>query len=289
MEEWGEQYVICNWNEGALGIIIQLHSDVLRYEGEARPITVIDPNEQSLASLQENYGKYFYDVRFHLGDPSDQNVLHSGGVDKALCVIVLSREEDGENADARTMLTLLALNKIRDELIEERKQYGLIPGGSGVFERHGRLPRVLLEFRDRESATRRFKGILEGTEDWVSWLDARTMDTLLFGQAARRPGQVKLYFDLLSFTKQTEEVYRVGLPKALLEMRSEEGGPLTFRDAAIRLMERSIEGSHVLLIGMVKDGQVIANPAPDMVLEDHDDLLVVSKDPPELNQLLRNR
>ena len=287
MEEWGEQYVICNWSEGALGIIIQLHSDVLRYEGEAKPVTVIDPDEQSLASLQENYGKYFYDVRFHLGDPSDQNVLRSSGVDKALCVIVLSREEDGENADARTMLTMLALDKIREELIEERRQFGLGTGEGGGFQRHGRLPRVLLEFRNQESATQRFRGIMEGKEDWVSWLDAKTLDTLLFGQAARKPGLVKLYFDLLSFTKQTEEVYRVPMPEALWKERN--GKPLTFRAAALRLMKRSIDGSHVLLIGTVKDGQVISNPPPELVLEANNDLLVVSKDPPDLRQLLRNR
>lgn len=273
MEDTGKRYVICNWSQRALGIIIQLHSDVLRYEGKAHPVTVISTDLPPLDMLRENYGKYFYDVKFHEGDPSDQNVLRSGGVEDAISVVVLSSGADGEGADARTMLTFMALKKLREELQKRRGPEGAVLDAD--------LPRVVLEFRQKASGELRLDAVASGDRSWVSWVHAGTLDTLIFGQAARKPGLIKAYFDLLTFSKTSDEMYRVPVPRFFLR----KDGTARFVDIARAVISLGREGERCLLVGVAKGKEQKTNPPRgELVGEDHE-LLLISKDPPDLSRL----
>ena len=129
-------YVICNWNERAFGIVIQLHSDLLRFANEDVDVVLITPQEVLRQKLHDSYGKFFYNVTFHKGDPSDRNVLLNAGIESARAVVVLADWSPGDpaadraEADAQTLLTYFALKKLREsngadfrvrlEILEER-------------------------------------------------------------------------------------------------------------------------------------------------------------------------
>jgi hypothetical protein len=291
METMKKQYVICNWNERAFGIVIQLHADVLRLGKEDYPITIIDKKPVATGQLYENYGKYFYNVKFHEGDPSDRTVLTSAGIENAICVIVLGDDSDPGTADARTMLTFLALKKIRDDLSSKEPNYGeygpaegrRFSNGIGGF-------RVLLEFMTDESTKGRFQNILEMEREWVNYLSASVVDSMLFGQSARTPGIVKTFFDILSFSGESAEIYRYDVPKQLLDDVG-NGTAITFEDAFKEMVGLKVGGAPLILVGAIKNGHSYVNPSSQsgLMIDENTGLLVMAKGPVALDELLSQK
>ncbi len=291
MEQKNKQYLICNWNERAFGLIIQLHSDVLRFGGEDIPITVIHKEPVNTAHLYENYGKFFYNVKFHHGDPSDRTVLRSAGVENAICVVVLSEGDLGEGDDARTILTFLALKKIREEIMMERK---IITEDTENRDQKGDtyrpLFRVFLEFHEEISLKNSFHRLLRDHKSWVSHLSAKVIDPMLFGQAARTPGMVKFFFDILTYSNDTDEIYSYKLPTALVEKTTGTSGIL-FEQAYMELIKIKVSGSPVILVGAIKEGIIYTNPDPEekLILDTETDILIMAKEPVELDKLISKR
>ena len=279
MDESTGHYVICNWNERAFGMVIQLHSDVLRFHDENRRVTIINRTPVAADHLHRNYGKFFYDVEFHVGDPSDRTVLRSAGVESAECVVVLSEGTGGETADARTLLTYLALLKLREDLEARRSA---AEGGPEGGEQQ--LFRVLLELQEQRSL-RRFQGLLPTESNWLSCVVASTLDTMLFSQAARTPGLVSLFFDVLTFSRESNEIYRLPMPEPLALAAQQETG-LTFGAAHARLLDERLSGAPLLLVGYARDGLLHTNPPLRTPLDEQCELLVLAREAPHLDDLL---
>lgn len=264
-------YIICNWNERAFGVIIQLHSDLLRFEGEDYEVKVVAPSDVPLRKLNDSYGKYFYNVEFHKGDPSDRTVLETAGVSKARSVLVLadwsSGGTDPADADARTLLTFLALKKLR--------------------ETTGADFRVVLELL--EETNRRQFGNLLADKDWLQVLPAQRVEARVFSQAARVPGLASMYFGLLSFTRESNEVYRVPCPKGLVD--------LSLSEVWAKLRANLPEDELPIPIGIAwgSNGALHPNPMPRFEPGDGgssatpaqtqqgDDLVLISRSPPDLS------
>ncbi len=146
--------------------------------------------------------------------------------------------------------------------------------------------RVVLEFQQPETALARFSGLLEGTKSWVSHLSAGQVDAMLFAQAARTPGLVKFYFDVLTFSRHTDEVYRIRLPEAWLQ--EHDGAPM-FGQLFTRVLALREISPGMVLLGFVRDNKVRTNPGLDTILGHNDALLILAKDPPDLDKLLRQQ
>jgi len=266
-------YVICNWNERAFGVVIQLHSDLLRFEGEDFDVRVVAPSDVPLRKLNDSYGKYFYNVEFHKGDPSDRTVLETAGVSESRCVVVLADwspgDKDPADADARTLLTFLALKKLR--------------------ETTGADFRVVLEILE-ERNHRQFENLL-AADKWLQVLPAQRVEARVFSQAARVSGLARMYFQLLSFTRESNEVYRVPCPDALVGM--------TLREVWWRLRQASPDGALAIPIriaGQRVEG-LLPNPLPPAPgdpepkggdparLQAGDELVLIARSPPDLVRL----
>lgn len=264
----GTHYVMCNWNERTLGAIIQLHSDPLRYNEEDVPITVVTQGEVDDRLHRGAYAKFFYNVDFLQGDPTDANVLEAAGVHEARAVLVLADTDEllDDGADARTFLTFLALEELRNN------------GGAGF--------RCVLEILGDHNVER-FRSLLTDTGGLVEVLPVNEVEPRIYSQALRTLSTGRLYFELLSFTRDSCELYRVPAPRQLVGS--------TVPEACRRL--RALGEHRGLLVGLGRRGatEVYINPngggagGPDTVIEEDHDLLMLAYQPPELDELLEGR
>lgn len=261
----GSHYVICNWNERAFGVAIQLHSDHLRYHTEDIPITVITSRPIDTSLREGAYAKFFSNVNFHQGDPSDGNVLAAANVEKAISVTVLADDEtsDEDLADARTLLTFLALARIRADT--------------------GAAFHCTLELLAEHNVAR-FGTLLPMAGGYTEVLSARKLEAHAFAQVLRTTGVGRVFFRLLSFTPDTCEVYRVAAPADLVG--------LTLSDAN-RVLRR-LSDQRCVIVGLTAEGgqALEVNPGAGAPSSEPrrigrgDDLLLVSYVVPSLDVAL---
>lgn len=117
-----EHTLMLGWNDRAASIIRELDN----YVPAGSDITVVDgsgnngANEQSLLNGNGDAPRN-QAVTFRTGDTTDRNTLEALGVDSYDHIIVLSTSEEGSNptdaqeADARTLITLLHLRDMSDK------------------------------------------------------------------------------------------------------------------------------------------------------------------------------
>jgi len=270
-------YLICHWNDRALGIILQLRNEVLDRSQETYPIVVLTESKTapSVKEFQDRYRGYFRDVRVIIGSPANPRDLLRAKVHRARSIIVLARDdEEPAAADRTSMLVLAALRAVEGGWEEARKGLSLHWRNAGHLL--GRLPEVLGRVgrlrtaRDQNAhATMAEFGI--GSEHWaaarrplspilveaVSAEGERLADDggrriarshplqrftrrdefgdrlqvlrgdliasrLIAAASIAGGGLVRTYFDLLSFTENSNEVYEV--PVARLFSRDSWGG-----------------------------------------------------------------
>lgn len=245
-------YLICHWSERALAVIIQLQSKLLRAEGDVL-IEVIDSAPPDPALLPPAYAEFMENVRFIRGNPADPNVLDTVDLLSKRCVILLASSDNADQADAETLLTLEAIRAARS--------------------REGSNLRALAEILD--PAHRRYlQHMVRDGGGWVEVLTAQEVEAHIFSQASRIHGMASFYFDLLSFSAETNEAYRVPVPSDLVGA--------TFSAAFVSLRATTTGPARQLAVGVARRGgvRIETNPDDSEPLREDDELVVFAFEPP---------
>ena len=239
--------VVCNWNDKGIPIIQELHADIVR---DRRPVVVVSDQEGAAALPEEDEGQEFEDVYLVKGDPAKETILRRANAHRAHSVIILARPEEGELADARSILIAMTVKSL---CIEQ-----------GVEKTH-----MCVEVASAENVEHLQRA---GADEIVSASDFAMM---LLSQAALSHGLSKVYRDLLTVSEETNEVYIVPLPKEFVGKTFEELGAAMFA-------ARSTENP-ATLIGVVTGKGIQVNPRPGEVptLAEGDKAVVVAFEYPK--------
>jgi voltage-gated potassium channel len=189
IEKLKDHYVIINWNDKGYGIIDQLHHPDI---GERKPILVVTELKESPVPM-----KYEYEDVYHISDSTINEVLlKKANVHRAYSVIILADKLDSFDAvDAKTILIILAIRKICEI---EKKQVPIIA--------------EILQPQKVELAE--YAGVFG--DSCVEIVSSQHVAQNLLAQVAVNPGLTKIYEDLLTFGKNTSEIYSWRIPSKFI-------------------------------------------------------------------------
>ena len=190
-------HVVCGWNERALGILYQLHRDRPDDNPWERTAVVIAPlNAVDAAKGSRTlHGGALGNVIFKKAEPTERLALLQAGVLRAASVTVLADDRLGTDADAHTCLVLGGLGALLRDTPSDR-----------VGSASGAGPRVVAEvlLSANANSVRRMAAATGRRWDVV---DAQRVETHVLAQGARAPGLVPLFFDMLTVSPTTHELY----------------------------------------------------------------------------------
>ncbi len=191
------RFLVCHWNDRALGVAVQLTAPVLLDSERVHLNVLAEPAELAAHPVPGPLSRRFSGlVQFVHGEPESREDLLAAGLAQVESVVIISPDGDPGEADARTLLTLALLVRLTPDL----------PGPP---------PRVVLELRSRrhlaKAETLRRLSLRHGLA--VEMLQTWEIQTRVFSQAARSPGLSYVYLNLLTFSKDTAEPYRLALPE----------------------------------------------------------------------------
>lgn len=266
-------YVILNWSNRALRVVEQIHSPDLIASEQSVVVIMSDDPQLNLEELQkrfrsDNSDNSFEDVYFHPGDPCHSRSLLNVNVQDAKSIVIMADTNEGDTVDEKSIRSLLALQKIAEEC---------------QVDMH-----VVVELMNIENSSvveniaRHFPGVIDS-------VSGGRVRTLLLAQATLIPGLTDFYRDLLSFGKDTNELYLVPVPDASI-------GKLFTDYAADVIRCRSKQPMIPIGVRRLVDGksQLVANPRanngggdenPLHRLEEGDMLLVMSYDAPDPKEM----
>lgn len=242
-------YVICGWNERAVGIVLQLRDELFDRVKEQPPIVIVgEPQSQlELERLKESFAEYVQDVRVITRPPTSPTALCKAHVARARAIVVLA---DGDE-DGQAAMVLAAIRAIRTGWRPQNRTFlGHVYGkglrvaamlwypvvrrfGAEEISSHSELAnRWLTPWKDptivTESVSVRTRGgrvsgetgpgtTLESFQEQhpvssrFEVLRCNEVRGRLFAQAARvaRGGLVSALFQLLTFDLKSNEAYTV--------------------------------------------------------------------------------
>lgn len=248
-------YVIVNWNDKGCGIIDQLHSSDFK---EKRPIVVVTDFEKSPVPL-----KHEHEDVFHISDSTiNEDLLKKTNIHRAKSVIILAKkyeDVDGnpirsgdltkEASDAISLLTILTIRKLCAD--EKVKQVHIVA--------------EILNPQKVKLAD--FAGMWgDGSVEIVS---SQYMEQNLLAQVAVSPGVAEVYKDLLTFEKETSEIYGMKIPSQFIGKY--------FKEVLKFILELRDKNINIIPIAMSRKGKVYVNPSDSHVdaIEDGDTLFVI--------------
>jgi voltage-gated potassium channel len=263
-------FVICNWDLRAFTIIHELRNIE---PGDPIPIVVLaDDAANTRFHGRKEDDRYFEDVYKVSGSPTDERALRRANAQDARCVIVLASEDatgdvpgkaPGRNglrvsADARSLMTLLALRKISTE-----HELSFV--------------HTVVEILDPKNVEMAHN--ISGDDNWVEVVSAPEIETRLIAQSAYTPGLVGFYRDLLSFTEDTNEIYSIPVPQSHVGQ--------TFRECLLQMVRNAPSDFPIIPVGVQRAGRLLANPRTDITLSQDDRLIVVAYEEPKVRDLKR--
>ncbi|MFX1298288.1 MAG: TAXI family TRAP transporter solute-binding subunit [Promethearchaeota archaeon] len=193
IEKLKNHYVIINWNDKGHGIIKQLQNPDL----ERKPILVVTDQKESPISLE-----YEYEDVLHIGGSINEALLKKAKVHYAYSVTVLANDLNNPDAsDAKTILIILAIRKICET---ENKQVPIVA--------------EILEPQKVELAE--YAGVLGDSN--VEVVSSKYIIHNFLAQVAANPGLTKIYNDLLTFGKYTNEIYSCKIPSKFIGKKVSE-------------------------------------------------------------------
>ncbi len=242
--------IICNWNEGGDRIVKEIHSPQAFPEIEIIVIADKEVNEKALRHSPEYEKVYF----IH-SDPTLHEVLTRARVNHADKVIILA-DPDCSDPDARTTLIALAISHLEKDMAQK--------------------PYIVAEVINH----RKIKHLADaGVDEWVCSQD---YGLGIIAQSALYGKLSEVYHQLLSYSKDTNEIYLV----------DENKYPRAFLGKAFTELSRIINDCRdsdnpAILIGIKRNDLIILNPRQKEfdVLKQGDNLLVVAFNQPELMSL----
>lgn len=252
IEKLKGHYVIINWNNKGYGIIDQLHSPDLK---ERKPILLVTDLKESPVPT-----KYEYENVYHISDSTiNVNLLKKANVHLAHSVIVLADNlVKPEAADAKTILIILAIRKICGS---EKKQVPIIA--------------EILEPQKVELA--KYAGVLE--DSYVEVVSSQYVAQNLLAQAAANPGLTEIYEDLLTFGKNTSEIYSWRIPSKFIGKKINE-----FFKLIIDLRDKN---TYIIPLAISRNKKIYVNPSNSSVnsIEEGDTLFAICDTRDDLKRL----
>ncbi|MFQ5663280.1 MAG: TAXI family TRAP transporter solute-binding subunit [Terriglobia bacterium] len=246
-----EHIVIVNWDERAKEMIQELHGANFK---DKKPIVVISEKGVEFPDSDE-----FEDVAQEVGNPARKPTLKRARVEHAHSITILSprgsddRSEnvDDDVADTKTIVTILAIRQVCAE---------------------GKEPAVPItaEIRARRNCDAASNA---GQGGYIEIVCAEDFGADILTQCAYTPGLAHVYKLLVTFKRETSEVYKWPLPK---DCKRKTFGEIL----KIYADTRSKTSEPAIPIGVYRDSKLYLNPRDDVEklgeLKDGDDLLVIS-------------
>lgn len=251
---------ICNWNVGGEKIVKEIHASDAEPDVEIIVITQTEVQEEMLRHRPE-----FEKVFFIKCDPTLHDGLKASRISGAKSVIILA-DTTTPDPDAVTAMIALAITRlctsdkrpyIVAEAINHRKMEHLIDAG---------VDEIIC------------------ASDFEYGLIAQCSILGKYGKLSQ------VYQQLLTYTEDGNEIYIIPpeeVPGILIGKN--------YADACIILLEKRNTNNPVILIGLVRNCEVILNPRnnnnqisqsqPEQILE-KDGLVVLAYERPDLNRLL---
>jgi voltage-gated potassium channel len=250
--ELKKHIVICNWNDKGLSIIKELHADIVR---QKRPIVIVSERLEDVDLPDKEDLPELEDVYLIKGDPTQEHTLKRANVPLAFSIIVLADPEQKQLADAKNVLVCMAIK--------------------GLCNHEGEsVNNVMVEGVDPKNLAHLRRA---GASEIVSEQD---FSLKLLAQSALHPGLSVVYERLLTISAETNEVYLEPAPAPLVGK--------TFPEAA-RILEKTRDSANpVLLLGVVRDGEISLNPKPEAfdAFREGDSLVLIAWEQPELHNRL---
>ena len=199
--------IICNWNKKAEVIIEELHDESI-VEEERSPIVIVTKSTQK---IQEMEAKIFQDVFAIQGDPASKEILERANIKSAKTVIVLADDTDIETADSKSILIALAVDNINPDahLIVE-----LVYSRNEKYFKYTHVDEVVC---------------------------LEMLSEKLLAQSALTPGLSRVYMDLLTQSKDTNEIYIDDVPQVFIKNK------YTYSQVEEKIMDL---GEDIILIGL---------------------------------------
>ncbi len=248
--------VICNWNDKGDRIVKELHAP------EAEPETLIcivtDKEDKEIREeeLRTASPEEYQNVYFIKGDPTLHNVLKNAAKAHLAKSIIILADERYSDPDAKTALIALAISKIEREQVKK--------------------PHIVAEvINHRKIDHLRDAGVDE-------WICATDYGLGIIAQSALYQKLSEVYHQLLTYSKDTNEIYLVEgrkFPKVLVGK--------SFKEAAIILHNNQKPENPVILLGVKRNEKIILNPREGDfdVFKEGDALIVMAYRPPDLSYI----
>jgi len=220
-----KHYVIINWNSKGAGIIKQLRSPDL----PRSPIVVVTRLKDSPVPPEFDS----HDIQ-HISDKSvTESLLRRASVHRARSVLVLAddTEPSPHTADSDTVLTILAVKKLCEE------------AGNPVA--------IVAEILEPEAVdlARFVGGFGDGRVEIVS---PKYIAQNMIAQVVVTPGLTKIYEDLLTFDRQSNEIYSCPVPARFVGQ--------SFACLMKAICELRANNANVIPIAISRSGRVYVNP-----------------------------
>jgi voltage-gated potassium channel len=242
--------VICGWNERGYNIIQQLHQDVIK---DKKPILIVSEDISGIVFTDDDVYNNVYIVN---GDPSNAKILRRANIADADTAIILSESKEIASADVKCLTIALAIESLNARV-------------HTVVE--------LMDPNNKEHFQR------AGVDEVIA---ASEITEKLLAQGAVTHGISKVFLNLLTYSEQTNEVYKLPLP--------ESWDQLSFGQLLNHLIEHQ-----VILVGVTRveapeaetkqlklEEEFIINPGSDYQLRRGDNILVVAFSEPDVETLL---
>jgi Trk K+ transport system NAD-binding subunit len=198
--EVSDHTIICNWSEKIDSLIEELHNPSL---GEKRdPIIIISKNpiysskifsvspdkepstEEKPSGEKESIDDdNFKGILVIEGDPAEKTALKKANINSAKRIIILADRSLGDAADSKTIITALAIDRLRPEIHT--------------------VAEVL--FKDNRSYFKEYTLVNE-----IVCLEL--FENRLLAQSCLTKGISEIYQDLVTQSKETNEIYREKIP-----------------------------------------------------------------------------
>ena len=277
-------YVICNWSDKVEAILTELNARIAGLQRRATVIVTTKPIEEGMLPTDPEQRQCFEDVMFYPGEPSKGDVLRLVNFHDAECVIILALPELGNQADARTLLTLFSMlgssgdgkgkaQDIREALKARRK--------------NSKPLHVVAEVVDVSSYSK-FKHFEDDPDVVVEIIRAESVRTRVMAQAAYTHGLAQFYQDLMSYGEDTNEVYAARIPDSwLVSVEHQEKTP-TFSELYKSFMDPKVhqQGVSGIPVGIWRPPNdhdedefsgTLVNPPEDFILQPGDHVMIICR------------
>ena len=226
IEKLKEHYVIINWNNKGNGIIEQLCSP----DVERKDILVVTDLKESPLPL-----KFEYDDVYHISSELiNEALLRKANVHLAHSVVILANGSNGaETADAKSILVILSIRKI---CMDTGKR---------------QVPIIAEILEPQKTKLAEYAGILGDSS--IEIVSSQHVAQNLLSQVAANPGLTRIYEDLLTFGKNTNEIYSHRIQSRFIGKTVDE----LFK----WIIDLRSRNNNIIPIAISRDGKNYINPS----------------------------